>query len=125
MNKNSLHRLFVISVLMTGCSSQSNIIGRTVPDSHKNNFFHSLDMAQSLYDQGRLIEARKYAKNANSIDPESEEAAVLLGFISLSLAGGDPFSLAKGLIKAESERKKVDAVEKNASKSRHDQGPQT
>lgn len=92
---------------MTGCGAQSNIIGLTVPDRHKNNFFHSLDMAQSLYDQGRLIEARKYAKNAHSIDPESEEAAVLFGFISLSLAGGDPFSLAKGLIKAENDRKKA------------------
>jgi hypothetical protein len=107
MNAKSFHRFFLITLLMTGCGAQSNIIGRTVPDSHKNNYFHSLDMAQSLYDQGRLLEARKYAKNAYTIDPESEEAAVLFGFISLSLAGGDPFSLAKGLIKAENERKKA------------------
>ena len=107
MNTKTFHRFLLISILTTGCGAQSNIIGRTVPDRHKNNFFHSLDMAQSLYDQGRLSEARSFAKNAYSIDPESEEAAVLLGFISLSLAGGDPFSIAKGLIKAENDRKKA------------------
>ncbi len=93
--------------MLSSCGSETNIIGRSVPDSHKKNFFHSLDMAQSLYDQGRLSEAKVYAQNAYSIDPESEEASVLFGFINLSLAGGDPFSLAKGLISAENERKKA------------------
>ncbi len=107
MKNPSFQCLFLIVLILSGCGAQSNLIGLTVPERHKNNFFHSLDMAQSLYDQGRLIEARKYAQNAYSIDPDSEEAAILFGFIHLSLAGGDPFSLAKGLISAESERKKA------------------
>jgi len=115
MGQFSFCRIILFSSLLVGCGSQSNLIGRTVPERHKENFFHSLDMAQSYYDQGRLIDARKFAQKAYSIDPGSEEAAVLLGFINLSLAGGDPFSLAKGLISAEKKRKENAATNQTST----------
>lgn len=92
--------------MLSACNSQTNILGKTVPTEHKDTFRNSLDVAQALYDQGRLSEARVFAKRAFEMDPDSEEASIVLGYIDLSLAGGDPFALAKALIAAEREKKK-------------------
>lgn len=98
--------LSLILVLpLLACNAQTNILGRTVPGEHKETFQHSLDMAQVLYDQGKLTEARIFAKKAFAIDPDSEAASIVLGYVDLSLAGGDPFALAKALIAADRAKK--------------------
>lgn len=101
--------LLVCSLVLAGCDSQTNLIGRTIPSAHHDNFHYNMDMARAFYDAGEASKARKYAQKAFYMDPDSEDASLLLGFIDLSLAGGDPFNLAKALI--ESDRKKKEAQE--------------
>ncbi len=86
--------------MLVACGSSSNLLGLTVPDEHRDTFDALLDLARASYDRGALDEALKYAEKAYLFDPLSEDAAVLYGFVNLSLAGGDPFSLAKDLIRS-------------------------
>jgi hypothetical protein len=108
-------RLLLVALLLSACNSETNLIGRTVPDDHHDSYFYNLDMARALYDGGRAKQARKYALKAFSMDPDSEEASLLLGYIDLSLAGGDPFTLAKALMEVEQAKK--DAAAKTDSQT--------
>ena len=82
---------------LCGCGAKSNVLGLTTPREHKETFEVLLDRARVSYDHKDLAAALKYSKKAYEIDPNSEDAAILYGFVNLSLAGGDPFSLAEGL----------------------------
>ena len=90
--------LFLMVFVATGCGFKANLWGRSVPGSHKQEFSNQLDLAQSSYDQGDFGEALKYAGNALTIDPSSQEAALSYGFTSMALAGCELYSLARGLV---------------------------
>lgn len=87
--------LVLVSVL--GCSSETNILGKTTPREHLDTFDNLLALAQAAYDRNDLDKALKYAKKAYEQNEDSERAALLYGYVNLSLAGGDPISLARGL----------------------------
>lgn len=83
--------------LVLGCGADSNILGLTVPDEHKDSFEYILTEARVAYDHGRLDEALQLSTRAFQMVPDSERAALLFGFVNLSLAGGDPFKIARAL----------------------------
>jgi hypothetical protein len=83
--------------LVLGCGADSNILGLTVPDEHKDSFEYILTEARVAYDHGRLDEALELSTKAFQMVPDSERAALLYGFVNLSLAGGDPFKIARTL----------------------------
>ncbi|MBM4251202.1 MAG: hypothetical protein FJ146_04475 [Deltaproteobacteria bacterium] len=85
---------------LLACGADQNILGRTVPSEHKKDFENQLDMARTNYDRGKFDVALRHASNALALNPESEQASILYGFINLGLAGGDPFNLAQALIAA-------------------------
>lgn len=90
----------LFALILCSCGSDVNILGRTVPSEHKKDFENQLDLARTNYDRGKLDQALKHARNALDLNPESEPASVLYGFINLGLAGSDPFGLARSLIAA-------------------------
>lgn len=98
-------KVILFALALPACNSETNLIGRTVPTDHHDSYYYNLDMARALYDSGRARDARKYGLKAFLMDPDSEQASILLGFIDLSLAGGDPFTLAKALMEAEQAKK--------------------
>ncbi len=103
----ALHLALLVVAALSGCSAETNILGKTTPPEHLETFENLLDLARAAYDRNDLPKALKYAKKAHDLNEDSEEASLLFGFVNLSLAGGDPFSLAKGLT--------ADAKEKDAA----------
>jgi hypothetical protein len=91
--------------LALGCGADSNILGLTVPDEHKDSFEYILTEARVAYDHGRLDEALELSTKAFQMVPDSERAALLFGFVNLSLAGGDPFKIARALAEDSSNRR--------------------
>ena len=76
------------------CNSDTNILGLTAPDSHLQSYDAQLAMGQAYYDQGDFDTALNHAELAVSLNPDSEAAAVLLGYVYLAKAGITPFGLA-------------------------------
>lgn len=95
----------LLALATSGCGASSNILGKTAPKEHVESFESLLDLAGAAYDANDLDKALKYAKLAYSYDPDSERAAVLYGFVNLSLAGGDPFALAQAMVANEAKKK--------------------
>jgi len=79
------------------CSEQSNINGLITTDSQRGNNFYLIERAQHYYDKGEFAEARDLAVEAYLVEPNSEGAALLLGYIHLALAGIDSFALIRKL----------------------------
>ncbi len=88
----------LVAVLLNGCGARSNIFGFFLPPVDKDSFGYQFDQAQAAFDDGRLDAALKFAEVALRLDRESEAANILYGFINLSLAGADPFHLAKSIV---------------------------
>ncbi len=89
-----------VALALEGCGASSNLLGLTVPAEHRRTFDAELDQAQAGYDRGDLDEALRHARRAHEIDPDAEDPSILLGFVSLSKARGDPFSIAIALSSA-------------------------
>lgn len=88
--------LFLLAFL--GCGEASNINGFILTKNQKNALDVLVYKGQLAYDKGDFAAAEEYADKAYEINPDSEEVAVLTGYVNLSLAGIDAFQLAKGLI---------------------------
>lgn len=93
--KRSLAVYLSSALIFSGCGAGSNLFGLTVPPLHQESFEHRLAMAQAAYDAGELQTAKGNIDKAFQLDPNSERASLLYGFVYLSLAGADPFSLAR------------------------------
>ena len=94
---------FVFYILLfTSCSGDTNILGLTVPSGHLQAYDVQVAIGQAYYDQGDFDTALKHAELAVGLNPDSEAAAVLLGYVYLAKAGITPFGLA-GKLNAEEE----------------------
>jgi hypothetical protein len=91
---------FSLSVA-SGCGPSSNILGLITPNEHRDSFEYRLAAGQAAYDRGDLKEALKQSLKAYDMAPESEDAALLFGYVNLSIAGADPISIAKALTKSD------------------------
>lgn len=87
-----------LSALLLGCGESSNINGFMMSGQQKAAIDILLFNAQKAYDQGDFETAEKLSDQAYEINPDNEEAAILSGYVNLSLGGIDAFQLAKGLI---------------------------
>lgn len=104
-----LHLTFY-TVCLLSCSSDSNIFGVSVPSGHLQSYDVQLAIGQAYFDQGEFDTALEHAELAVGLNPDSEAAAVLLGYVYLAKAGITPFGLAAKL----NEDKKDDEDEDEA-----------
>lgn len=94
----------VAAVVATGCGTSSNVLGLLTPGVQRDTYANLLVTARAAYDRGDLPRALVLSKQAHELDPDAGEAAILYGFVNLSLAHGDPYSLAGGLIKYQKDK---------------------
>lgn len=101
--------LFIAGLdLVAGCGASSNVWGLLTPADHRDTYANLVVSARAAYDRGDLQRALSLSKRAHEMDPDAEEAAILYGFVNLSLAHGDPYSLAGGLLKSDKDKDKSD-----------------
>lgn len=84
--------------LSVGCGADSNLFSFVTPDGHYDSFEALMAQARASYDRNELDDALKYSKKAYVMNSKSERASILYGLVNLSLAGGDPYGLAKAMI---------------------------
>ena len=89
------YQLSLLFFMLTSCGSSSNIMGLLTPDVHRESFVNELSQARAFFDRNDLDEALVHATRAYEMNRSSEDAALLFGYINLSLAGADPFLMAK------------------------------
>jgi hypothetical protein len=92
-----------IGLLAGGCG-KANVNGLLTPDAQRHSYENLLTAGRAAYDRGDLQRALKLVKEAHELDPDAEEAAILYGFVNLSLAHGDPYSLAGGLLQYDKDK---------------------
>src|SRR5688572_1204471 len=90
--------LLSIAATFTGCGADANVLGLITPAGHYDSFEALLSKARAAYDRNELDDALKFSEKAYFMNMESERASILYGLVNLSLAGGDPFALAKAMI---------------------------
>lgn len=107
----------VIKALLISLAFLLVACGRLVPAPLKDDFHTHLALGRILYDSGDIEGALYHAKKANELDPNSEEAATILGFVYLSLAGGDVVTILTKLKAADSSGKSKDVNQLSSIKS--------
>jgi len=116
---NRAQRLFSILLLVStmlltnGCGTDSNINGFLFVPKNEKALDSLLARAQYAYDRGEFSEAKKYSERAYQLSPESERAAIQLGYVYLALAGIDSFQIARSLIDDDDEETKQETEEEN------------
>lgn len=86
--------IFTVWLLMTAC----NVNQVLVTSDQEESISGLLDQAKYEYDKGNYDEALSLAETAYDKNPAYESSSILLGYIYLSRAGLDIFSLSKGII---------------------------
>lgn len=85
--------------ILASCGEDSNFNSFFFADEGKTETVAEiLAEADAEYNLGNFGDAQQLAEKAYNKDPNNEEAAVLLGYIYMSLAGVDSFQLASSLI---------------------------
>ena len=104
--------LILLLVLVQGCSEEQNIWGLVpAPGGSPDKMIDYLvSMATREFDKGNYDKALELADKANQLDPGSEEAAIVLAYVRLSLAGLNPFDLAGAMV-TEDEEESTDSTE--------------
>lgn len=80
-------------LLLSACGAASNPLAKSIPPSHKDVFDVHLTLAQVAYDNGEIADSLEHAESAYALNPFSERAGILLGYVYLGLAGIVPFEL--------------------------------
>ncbi|NRA43446.1 MAG: tetratricopeptide repeat protein [Oligoflexales bacterium] len=86
-----------ISFFLASCNGDTNILGLTVPSGHLQAYDAQVAIGQAYYHQGDFDAALEHAELAVGLNPDSEAAAVLLGYVYLAKAGITIFGLASKL----------------------------
>ncbi len=91
-----LVKIFILLfiTLNFGCGPNSNPLGRAMPASDLEAFDVQLSLSQAYLDLNDNERARIHAEKALKINPNSEDAAVLLGYVYLNLLGLSAFDIA-------------------------------
>lgn len=90
---------FGMMVMLSACGADSNVNKFIFSNQGDDEEFEPLvERAQLLYDQGDMDKAAELAQKAIVVEPTNEKARILMGYISLSQAGVDPFIIADRLI---------------------------
>ena len=97
MRKSPIKKLLSLCIFISGCSNELNFNSFLV-QPFEDNAIDLVSKASVLYDDGQFSDALQYAERAVELNPDSEEAGVLLGSIHMGLAGIDSFQLVENLI---------------------------
>lgn len=93
--------ILISSCLVWACGEGSNINSLFIANEDKKNTSKALlRQAEAHYDAAEYADASKYAQKALDLNPSSEEASVLMAYITLSQAGIDSITLASKMISA-------------------------
>lgn len=96
-----------LSLLSISCGGNTNLLRAIAPNDQILSYENYADSARAAYNQGQYEKAWILGTKAYQLNPGGESISILLGYIGLSLAGGDPFRLAKAMVEAnKSEQKK-------------------
>lgn len=94
-------KLLVLLSLVMGiaaCGVESNFFAWVTPSGHKKSWEQQVALGRIYYDVQDYDQALKHAEQAYQINPDSEEAAVLLGYVYLAKANLSPVSVVESLI---------------------------
>jgi len=86
-----------LTLAMNACGEKTNINQLFVSSAEKKSLESLLQKAEIAYDSGDFDTALDFAEQARDINSANERVVVLLGYIYLSKAGIDSFTLASGL----------------------------
>lgn len=103
----------VTSVILAHCGPSSNPWPILSLKSQQDAYDVHLSLAQAYYDDENIDEALKHAEKAIELNPFSENAAVLLGFVYLAKSGLMPFTLMEKMNKDEYKDKKTQTEKKS------------
>ena len=92
-------RLFfaLLFLTCTGCGADSNIWQLLTPPAQTDTWDSNLAAGLVYYDNGDFEQALVFAERAWEQNPDSEDVAVLLGYVYMALAGLSPFEVIKKL----------------------------
>lgn len=107
--------VMLVLLVMSGCGSETNIMGHLVTDSQKDQFYVLVGTSKAAFDAQDYDKAIEAGERAWAIDPGSEDASIALGFAYLGKAGVAPFDLAKGLIASNSSDSSEESEESEES----------
>ncbi len=96
--------------LTAGCSVSTNLNQLFASKAQRNAYDNAMAKAQALYDKGKYEDAEDYGEIAYGINPRNDDAAVLLGFIRMGIAGIEPFQLARNMISSSEEKKESEGA---------------
>jgi hypothetical protein len=97
---------FAISLLVlaiSSCGADTNI--NQIFGGNDNAADTLYTTARAAYDQGNFEDAKALLEEALARNDQNERAAILLGYVHLSLGGIDPYRLARKLVDLESSNK--------------------
>ncbi|MFK7873205.1 MAG: hypothetical protein AB8C84_08550 [Oligoflexales bacterium] len=103
MKRNIHLASFLCSLVMTSCGSSSNPYYYLLGEEHSEAYDVYLTRARAAFNAGAYEEAQGFAEAAEQLNPGSEDAALLLGYVYLGLAGVAPFDILVGLAAQEEE----------------------
>jgi hypothetical protein len=108
--------ILAATLTCASCGPESNILGLTVPKSHKTSYAASLAGARAAYDRGDMELSLALATEAYQQNPRSEQAAIVFGYANLGVAGLEPFRLAS-IMAGDSETSSAEKSDSTSSQS--------
>ncbi len=95
-----------LSLISISCGGNTNFLRAIAPNDQILTYDNYAESAKAAYNQGQYEKAWLLGTKAYQLNPGGESISILLGYIALSLAGGDPFRLAKAMVEANKSEKK-------------------
>jgi hypothetical protein len=92
--------IFAACLLSLSCGGNANLLRAISPSDQILTYDNYAESARVAYDNGQFEKAWLLGTKAYQLNPGSESISILLSYIALSLAGGDPFGLAKTMVEA-------------------------
>lgn len=89
-----------LCLITISCGGNSNLLRAISSNDQILTYENYADSAKAAYNQGHYEKAWILATKAYQLSPGGESISILLGYIGLSLGGGDPFRLAKAMVNA-------------------------
>lgn len=106
------------------CGGESNLFYLTLPAQQEAAFDVELAKARSYYNSGSTVLALEHAKKAASLNPDSEKAAMLLGYIYLELAEMSPYKIVAKLNEDKSSDEEETSSTETGEESNNENSPE-
>ena len=111
----NLFFLWLLVLLGVSCGAGSNFLKLFTASEQKDTWDSQIALAQIYYDTLDFDKALKHAERAYELNPDSERAAVLLGYVYMAKTGLSPFSVVEKLTAKETKDDESDEGGENQS----------